>query len=74
MSAGAQVTLAGGALAKNIFWQSVGVVSLETAAHMEGIVLCSTAITLGTGATVNGRLLAQTAVTMDQATVTQPTP
>jgi hypothetical protein len=74
MGAGATVTLAGGALPQNIFWQSVGVVSLDTAAHLEGIVLSSTSITLGTGATVNGRLLAQTAVTLDQSTVTQPTP
>lgn len=74
MGAGASVTLAGGAQAKNIFWQSTGIVSLGTAAHLEGIVLCSSAITLGTGATVNGRLLAQTAVTLDQSTITQPTP
>ena len=74
MAVGASVTLAGGAQAKNIFWQSAGVVALDTAAHLEGNVLSSTAITLGTGATVNGRLLAQTAVTLAQSTVTKPTP
>jgi hypothetical protein len=74
MAPGASVILAGGAQPQNIFWQSVGVVSLDTGAHLEGIVLCSTAITLGTGATVNGRLLAQTAVTLDQSAVTQPEP
>jgi len=74
MGPGATVTLAGGAKAKNIFWQSFGVVSLDTAAHMEGIVLCYSAITLGTNATVNGRLLAQTAVTLQSSTVVQPTP
>jgi len=69
---GMRVLLAGGALPKNIFWQTFGVASLGTTSHMEGIVLCQTAITLGTGASVNGRLLAQTAVSLDQSTVTQP--
>lgn len=71
---GATVILSGGAQPKNIIWQSAGVVALRTAAHLEGIVLCATAITLGTGATVNGRLMAQTAVTLDQSVVTQPAP
>jgi hypothetical protein len=70
----AKVILTGGALAKNVFWQAVGVVALGTTAHMEGIVLSQTAITLATGATVNGRLLAQTAVTLQMNTVTQPAP
>jgi len=46
MDSGARIILAGGALPKNIFWQSVGVVALNTTAHLEGIVLSSTAITL----------------------------
>lgn len=71
---GANVILAGGAKPENIFWQSAGIVSLGTAAHMEGIVMSASAITLGTGASINGRLLSQTAVTLDQSTVTQPTP
>ncbi len=74
MGSGARISLAGGALPKNIFWQAGEIVSLNTTAHLEGIVLCQTAITLSTGATVNGRLLAQTAVTLDQSTVTQPAP
>ena len=73
-SAATQVTLIGGALPKNIFWQVAGVVALDPRAHMEGIVLSKTAITLATGATVNGRLLAQTAVTLQMNTVTQPAP
>jgi hypothetical protein len=73
-ASGARVLLAGGALPKNIFWQAAGVVALDTTAHMEGIVLSQTAITLATGATVNGRLLAQTAVTLDGNAVTQPAP
>ncbi|MBI3775087.1 MAG: DUF3494 domain-containing protein [Gammaproteobacteria bacterium] len=71
-AAGTRVILAGGALPKNIFWQTAGGVVMNTTAHMEGIILSQTAITLGTGATVNGRLLAQTAVTLDTSTVTQP--
>jgi len=69
---GIKVTLSGGALPKNIFWQAFGQVMIGTTAHMEGIVLCQTAVILGTGASVNGRLLAQTSVTLDQSTVTQP--
>ena len=67
-----RVILSGGALASNIYWQSADVVALGTTAHMEGIVLGMTGITLATGATVNGRLLAQTAVTLQMNVVTQP--
>jgi len=72
MGPGAAVILAGGAQAQNIFWQSFGVVTLNTTAHLEGIVLAQTAITLAAGASVNGRLFAQTAVTVNQSTVVQP--
>ena len=71
---GQRVLLAGGALPKNIFWQSFGVVTIGTTAHFEGVILAQTAITLDTGASVNGRLLAQTAVTIKSSTVTQPAP
>ena len=73
-ASGAKVLLAGGARPKNIFWQSFGAVALNTTAHIEGIVLSQTEITLATGATANGRLLSQTAVTLDACTVTQPAP
>jgi hypothetical protein len=66
------VTLTGGALPENIFWQTAGAVALDTGAHLEGIVLSQTEITLATGATVNGRLLSQTAVTLNASTVTEP--
>lgn len=69
-----RVILTGGALPKNVFWQSFGVVDIGTTAHMEGVILAQTAITLKTGATANSRLLAQTAVTLDANTVTQPAP
>jgi hypothetical protein len=74
VGSGVQIVLAGGALPKNIFWQSFGAVSLGTTAHFEGVMLSQTSITLATGASANGRLLAQTAVSLDQNTVTQPAP
>ncbi len=69
---GANVTLSGGALAANIFWQVAGQVTLGTTAAMKGIILCQTQIAMNTGATLNGRALAQTAVTLVANTVTKP--
>ncbi len=74
VASAARVVLAGGALPKNIFWQVSGKVELNTTAHLEGIILSQTSITLRTGATVNGRLLAQTAVNIDGSIVVQPAP
>lgn len=72
MSSAVRITLAGGAQAKNIFWQASGAVTLGTTSHFEGIILGQTAINLLTGASINGRLLAQTAVTLQKNTVTRP--
>ncbi len=66
------ITLSGGAQAKNIFWQVSGDVTMGTGAHFEGIVLTQKQITMNTGATMNGRMLAQTKIALDQATVTEP--
>ena len=71
---GATVTLAGGALPKNIFWRTAGVASLGTTAHLEGIILSDSSITLATTASVNGRLYAGTAVTLNQNTIVRPAP
>ena len=68
----ARVTLAGGAQAKNIFWQVAGAVTIGTTAHFEGVVLGKTMIAVNTGASVTGRLMAQTAVTLQMNAVTQP--
>lgn len=68
-ASGTRVTLAGGALASNVFWQVAGAVTLGTTARIEGQVLSQTGIVLGTGARANGRLLAQTAVTLNSSTV-----
>jgi hypothetical protein len=69
---GKHVILAGGALAKNIFWQVADVVTIGTTAHFEGIILAKTLIAVNTGASVNGRLFAQTAVTLQQNAITEP--
>lgn len=71
---GTRVTLAGGALPKNIFWQVAGDVTIGTTAHFEGVVLAKTLIAANTGASINGRLLAQTAVTLQMNAITQPAP
>ena len=65
MSSSVKITLQGGALAKNIFWQVSEAVTLGTSSHFEGIILGQTLIALKTGATINGGLLAQTAVTLE---------
>lgn len=67
-----RVTLAGGALAKNIFWQVAGSVTIGTNSHFEGVVLGKTLIAVNTGASVNGRLMAQTAVTLQMNAITEP--
>jgi len=74
MSASKRITLAGGAQAKNIFWQVAGEVIIGAGAHFEGILLSQTAITLQTSATMNGRALAQSQVALQSATVTKPAP
>ena len=66
------VTLAGGAQAKNVFWQSAGAVTIGTTAHFEGTILTKTMIAMKTKASITGRLLAQTAVTLQMNTVTPP--
>ncbi len=72
MSSAVRITLAGGAQAKNIFWQTSGAVTLGTTSHFEGNILSQTAINMQTGATINGRMLAQTAVTLQMNTVVKP--
>jgi hypothetical protein len=72
MSSAVRITLAGGALAKNIFWQTSGAVTLGTTSHFEGNILSQTGINLQTGASINGRMLAQTAVTLQMNTVNKP--
>jgi hypothetical protein len=72
MSSAIKIILAGGAQAKNIFWQVAGAVTLGTSSHFEGNILGKTGINLLTGASINGRLLAQTAVALQMSTVKKP--
>ena len=72
MTAAKNVILTGGALAKNIFWQVSGAVTIGANTHFEGIILGQTGITFGNLASIKGRLLAQTAVVLDATTVTVP--
>ena len=72
VGSGAIVTLRGGALAKNVFWQVAGQATLGTTSQFQGIILSKTLISFNTGATINGRALAQTAVTLNATRVTAP--
>jgi len=67
-----RVILEGGALAKNIFWQVAGTVTLDAGARVEGNLLSQTSITMRTGSALNGRALAQSMVALDAATVVKP--
>ncbi|KAF8141003.1 antifreeze protein [Mycena galopus ATCC 62051] len=69
IAAGKKITLAGGALAKNIVWVVTGAVTAGAGSHLEGVILGKTAITLQTGTTANSRLLAQSFVALQKATV-----
>jgi len=72
MISGVNITLSGGALVKNIFWQVAGQATFGTTTHFEGILLSMTGITFQTGASMNGRALAQTAVALDGNAITKP--
>jgi hypothetical protein len=72
ISSAVNVTLSGGAQARNIFWQVAGQTTLGTTVHFEGTILSMTGITLQTGASITGRALAQTAVVLDGNAVSNP--
>jgi hypothetical protein len=72
MAAAKNVTLTGGAQAKNIFWQVAGEAVVGANSHFEGVILSATGITLQTGASYKGYMLAQTAVVLDANAVTKP--
>jgi hypothetical protein len=74
LASGVHIILAGGALPKNVFWQTFSAADLGTTSQFNGVILSQTSIAMKTGASINGRLYAGTAVTLDQNTVTQPAP
>lgn len=70
-AAAASVVLAGGALAKNVFWLVGSSATLGTTTAMIGQIVALTSITINTGATLNGRALARNgAVTLDTNVIT----
>ncbi|HEX8340413.1 MAG TPA: Ig-like domain-containing protein [Tepidisphaeraceae bacterium] len=74
---GAQVILAGGAKANNIFWQVGTSATLDTTTIFKGNVMAAVTITVNTGSVVEGRLLGGStsdgSVTINASTVTVPT-
>jgi hypothetical protein len=69
VSGGKTVLLRRHALARNVFWQVAGKVSLGTTSHFEGTILSKTLIAMKTGGSINGRMLSQTAVTLQMDSV-----
>ena len=70
---GTQVILAGGAQAKNVFWQVGSSATLGTTSVFQGTIMALTSITLDDGAVLNGRALAiNGAVTLDNNAVSAP--
>ena len=72
-SSNSSVVLAGGAQARNIFWQVGSSATLGTNSTFSGSILALTSITLTTSTTLNGRALARNgAVTLDTNMVNVP--
>jgi len=72
VSTDVRVILSGGADAKNIYWQVAGSVTIHANAHVEGVIMSKTGITLQTSASLHGRALAQTLVALDNNAITAP--
>ncbi|GAA0999024.1 hypothetical protein GCM10009563_23990 [Subtercola frigoramans] len=72
-AAASSVKLVGGAQASNVFWVTVGAVTIGGVAGFVGTALSGAAITVGEGANVVGRLLTTTAdVTISNVTQSAP--
>jgi hypothetical protein len=70
---GIKVTLAGGALPANIFWQVGTSATLGTTSEFKGTLLADQSISLNTGANLEGRALASiAAVTLAANAITRP--
>jgi hypothetical protein len=73
---GAQVILAGGAKAGNVFWQVGTSATLDTTTIFKGNILASVTITVNNGSAVEGRLLAGSnsdgSITVNGSTITVP--
>jgi hypothetical protein len=69
---GTMVILLNGALAKNIFWQVAGHVTVGSGADLQGILLVKTDVLFMTGSSLTGRVFAQTACNLQAAPITEP--
>jgi len=70
---GRAVILAGGALARNVYWQVGTSATIGTTSAFVGTILADQAITLNTGATLTGRALARiAAVSLDSNLIVLP--
>ncbi len=58
VGSGMSITLAGGALARNIFWQVGTSAVIDTTAKFKGTILAHTSITMNSGSTLDGAALA----------------
>lgn len=67
-----KVILAGGAQAKNIYWQVGTSATLGTNSTFEGTIMAGASITLQTGAILNGRAAAPLAVSLDSNVINVP--
>ena len=73
LGSGIKVILAGGARAKNIFWQVGTSAVLGTSSDFKGTILADQAITMDTTSTIDGRALARVAgVTFNGTGLTMP--
>lgn len=73
-ASGARISLTGGALPCQVFWQVGSSATIATSTAMVGNIMALTSIALQTGASLNGRALARNgAVTLDNNTIIQPT-
>ncbi|PKL85377.1 MAG: hypothetical protein CVV22_08180 [Ignavibacteriae bacterium HGW-Ignavibacteriae-1] len=71
MGSGIKIILAGGAQAKNIFWQVGTSATIGTYATVKGTILADQSVTFGTGASLDGRALAfNAAVTLASGVTT----
>jgi hypothetical protein len=74
---GAQVILAGGALAKNVYWQVGSSASLDTTTMFQGNILAAVSVTVNTNSVVTGRIFSgagggAASVTLNATTVSVP--
>lgn len=71
LAAAQSTLLSGGALARNIFWQVAGPVTMGSTSHFDGIILGKMSVSLVTGASLTGRIFSQTMVILDNNTIVQ---